>query len=559
MKKHSLFPDHAKGSAYAYGSPLERENTVRELLETSALARKPQESYWEHMRRYYDGIHDIRFLADDFAAGSPLPWKPAQCPDGFLHVESQIDAMPPDFTFSPRDGYPEEEAKAREAEVRRICERADLASQNTANERRLGIEGSAVWKVDWDGEKHEVTVEAPPPQAIYADPTAANVDDCEYIACVRRMHKQKAKRVFARDFETLGEAPERYLDEPDDGPFTVGLADAGDDTVTVTEFWFRQSADGKDRETRTGKMIPFKAGDVALSVLIGGREVRYVPRYYQNTVCTHFPFVIYGKVPNEGSLWGKSELEPLIPLIDAADRDLAFAQYNAAFTACDVILAEENAFADGEVPENTPGAIWRLRPGMTGKVQRLASGAGHQAGLWNSYALWESMMQAVTGNFDVRQGKEPASVTTAAGMALLNERAASRQSLKKVLRAEGFRRLYRLIDCTALEFCGQDKGLIGTDGKALNVPEVTVSVTVGDGLSTSKSFMISALSVFLNANINKDNYIFFKAYAELAGLPMAERFCAFLDARFASDRGDALDMAAILAGLEEEKDKEEGI
>ena len=86
-----------------------------------------------------------------------------------------------------------------------------------------------------------------------------------------------------------------------------------------------------------------------------------------------------------------------------------------------------------------------------------------------------------------------------------------------------------------------------------------MSVTVGDGLSTSKSFMISALSVFLNANINKDNYIFFKAYAELAGLPMAERFCAFLDARFASDRGDALDMAAILAGLEEEKDKEEGI
>ena len=44
-----------------------------------------------------------------------------------------------------------------------------------------------------------------------------------------------------------------------------------------------------------------------------------------------YPFVIYNKVPNDGSIWGKSELEQLIPLIDAADRELTFAQLNAAF------------------------------------------------------------------------------------------------------------------------------------------------------------------------------------------------------------------------------------
>ena len=64
----------------------------------------------------------------------------------------------------------------------------------------------------------------------------------------------------------------------------------------------------------------------------------------------------------------------------------------------------------------------------------------------------QNLMEQTTGNFEVNQGKEPTRVTTASGIALMNERAKSRQTLKKAGRTEGFKRLYSLIDYTALEF-----------------------------------------------------------------------------------------------------------
>ena len=55
--------------------------------------------------------------------------------------------------------------------------------------------------------------------------------------------------------------------------------------------------------------------------------------------------MIYGKIPSEETIWGKSALESIIPLIDAADRQLLFAQLNTAFFANDILVYEENAFA----------------------------------------------------------------------------------------------------------------------------------------------------------------------------------------------------------------------
>ena len=546
MKKRHLFSRNVNitDGAYDYSTAVSREDTICALVENSRLSRQKTDAYWKKMKRYYDGMHDINYLTGTFSEDMNLPWKPAQSSDGYIHVESQIDPEIPGFEFSPRNGYSSELARLREETVRSVCDANFLADMNIKNERRLNISGSAVWKIGWGinpshgAGKQDVVIENPKPWQIYTDPAAETLDSSEYVAYVYPMHVQRAKRIFGADFARKNEKIDDYISSPKENyPTFDDFYEETPDCVTVTEFWFRQPKDSKAGN--------FKAGDIAVSILVNGREVRYVPKYWKNTNCSFFPFVIYNKVPCENSIWGKSELEMLVPIIDAADRELTFAQMNSAFCSNDVILAEENAFADGALPENTPGAVWKLRPGMTGKVQRLGNLGSTQISQFYNYTVWKTMMEETTGNYEANQGKEPTRVTTASGIALLNERAKSRLMLKKAGKSEGFKRLFMLIDYTALEFYkrgrhidsengGFDFGML-TDGRDFcenYTPNIDVKIHIGDGLTNSKAFTVSAINALISTDITKDNYVFVKAYVDLVGLPMRNEICRYLDEKF---------------------------
>lgn len=563
-KRYGIFSRKTKSpdGIYDYSTPVSRENTIKNLIENSSLARRKTEQYWKKMHRYYDGLHDINYVTDSFCEDMNIPWTPAQAPDGFIHVESQIDPEIPVFEFSPRVDFSAAGAKVREETVRRICDINSLADMNIRAERRLNICGSSVWKVSWGSnprtgeENSEVLISSPLPEQIYTDPASETVDGCEYIAYVYPLHIQKARRVFKEDMDALGEEFESYLS----GTGTGGIIYAGEyddeDTVTVTEFWFRQPEDSAKSSD-----IPYKSGDIALCVLVNGKEVKYIPKYWQKTDCSVFPFVVYNKIPNEGSIWGKSELEALIPLIDAADRELTFAQLNSAFCSNDVILAEENAFSDGESPDNSPGAVWKLRPGMMGKVQRLGNMSATQTGQFNSYSMWQNMMEQTTGNFEISQGKEPIRVTTASGIALMNERSKSRQSLKKAGRSEGFKRLFGLIDMTALEFYRDGRSIKTADNNYIfdrkdfethehgntYIPAPDIKIYIGDGIANSKAFTVSAINSLISTNITHDNYKFVKAYVDLIGIPMRNEICEYLENKF-SDEASAQNESADMQG-----------
>lgn len=549
MKKYGIFSrkNPAKDGLYDFSTQFSREETISALVENASIAKDRTDAYWSRMKRYYDGSHDISFSTSGFLDESNIPWTPAQSNDGFVHVESQIDINTPDFEFSPVGSYSPDSARLREDAVRRVCFLNNLPDLNIKAERRLGIYGSCVWKVAWgknDG-CDEVNITLPSPKQIFTDPTADTVDDCEYIAFVYPMHAQRARRIFG---ESIGENGEDFGDYLSSfgGKSVIYEGDYDDEnTVTVTEFWFRQPED-----SASGEKESFSAGDIALSVLLNGREISYTPKYWRNTDCDMFPFVIASRIPNDGSIWGKSELEMLAPLIDAADRELTFAQLNSAFVSNDVIIAEENAFSDGEAPSNSPGAIWKLRPGMMGKVQRLGNMSSTSQSQFANYTMWQNMMEQTTGNFDVNQGKEPSRVTTASGIALMNERSRSRQNQKKAGRNEGFRRLYTLIDKTVTEFyedgrqivCGEqcvnyDKNAIGECG---HIPSLDVKIHVGDGIANSKAFTVSAVSSLMGMHINAENYQLVKAYVDLIDLPMRGEICEHLDEMFGgkSDGGE---------------------
>lgn len=550
-KRYGLFSrkTNRPDGLYDFSSPLSREDTIGCLLENSSQARNKKELYWRKMRRYYDGVHDINHATSVFCDDMNIPWTPAQSPDGFVHVESQIDPELPGFEFAPQGDICIHSAKIREETVRRICEINSLADMNIKAERSLGINGSAVWKVCWGQNpisneySSEVVITNPSPEQIYIDPSAETVDSAEYIAYVYPMHKQKARRVFEKDIKAASDSFESYLSGSTKGVMYEGEYE-DDDTLTVTEFWFRQP-----KNSHGNSHTEYKAGDIALSVLINGKEVKYIPKYWQNIDCGMFPFVIYSKIPEKGSVWGKSELEQIIPLIDAADRELTFAQLNSAFCSNDVILAEENAFSEGQIPDNSPGAVWKLRPGMMGKVQRLGNMSSSQSGQFNSYTMWQNMMQQATGNFDINQGKEPARVITASGIALMNERSKTRQMLKKAGRSEGFKRLYKLIDFTAIEFYEKGRN-VNTKDSSYNydrshfevcshgvnyIPDLDIKIHIGDGIANSKAFTVSAINSLISANINKDNYKFVKAYIDLIGLPMRNEICEFLDNKYSQE------------------------
>lgn len=569
----------SKTGLYDYSGVNERQETIAFLLDFARQSRQNTDDYWRKMQRYYDGKHEIAVTAGKFAGENSLSWIPAQSTDGYIHVETQIQPAVPDFEFSPRDRTDYGKAKQREQIVKYICDNNDLDYKNSRNERQLGIKGSAVWKVCWDSGMRmgadigDVAVLAPNPEEIYPDPTAKDIDGCEYIGYVYKMHKQKAQRVFAKDFIRRGETLADYLDSnmlwASSFDYSSDSYGADEDTVTVTEWWFRQTNDGKIK-TDNGdgeRVYTWKSGDIALCILINGKEVRYIPKYWKNTGFESFPFVIYTRLPSDVSVWGRSELETIIPLIDAKDRELTYAQLNSAFSSNDIILLEENALSDGETLDNSPGSVWRLRPGMMGKVARLGNMAAAEGSLYSNSSYWQSLIESTTGNFEVNQGKEPTNVTTATGIALLGERAQSRKNLKNIDRNAGFKRLYSLIDKTSLEHYNDGRiirlGLSEQDDIVYNfggfvkktreknyIPSVDVTIHTGSAIANSKAFTVSALSSLISMKIDSENYKLVKAYVDTIGIPERGEICEYLEKRFANGSDTEISAQEIMNILE---------
>ena len=574
--KNKISTSIRRKNLYDYSDVNQRQETIGFLLEYAAKCRRTTDEYWSKMKRYYDGNHDISKSCGDFCKSNDFPWTPASGTDAYIHVESQINSEVPDFQFNPRDRDDYEKAKQRERIVKYICDNNSLAEKNARSERSLGIYGSSVWKVCWDSMAHfgenkgDVTVLCPEVYEIFPDPSAGDVDSCEYIGYVYKMHKQKAKRVFSGDLKYLGNDIDSLCGRKrmfsSFSNVSTDLYDADEDTVTVTEWWFRQPEDGKAliKRGENSYGCEYKAGDIALSVLIDGVEVRYIPKYWKKTSFSSYPFVISPKIPEEKNIWGKSELSWIIPLIDAKDRELAFAQLNNAYSSNDIILVEENALCDGENLDNSPGAVWKLRPGMMGKIARLGNMAASQNSLYSGALFWQDFIENTTGNYDISRGKEPSGVTTATGIALLGERSDERRSIKNIDRNKGFCRLYSLIDMTALENYSDGRvlrtgavqeedlvyrygGFIKRTRQECYIPSIDVTVTEGRGFEHSRAFTVSALTTLMNMKIDENNYKFVKAYVKTINIPESDRICDFLDEKFDKESDGNISSDELLA------------
>lgn len=546
---------------YEYSTPEGRVNTAEWLLSQAKSERTGQEELWKRYEDYYNGRHDAAAEMAEQLAEQGMPWTPAAIPDPYIMVESQIIPETPEPEFRGRDDDRDSErAKQRALAVKYIIEANRLDDMNTSNERRLRKYGDAFWKAYWDEDmpcgdrRGNIRIKDIPVEDIYVDPTAGpdGLQAGEYVCYLYSTHKLRFWRTYGaalreKDIRLEDITGQRYeLEEGMLAPFTSGT-EAAEDLVQVLEFWYRRPEDGDGA----------KAGDIACSIQAGGQEIRYIPNYWQETgrQCRLFPFVHYWCIRDETQFYNRSELEPILDLVDAADRELAIGILNDAFTANDIILVEDGALKPGEELKNAPGSVVTVNQGRGGGVARLG-GLGSGVKTLNMVEWMLGQIQRANRNYDANNGRETSKVTTASGLLQMRTDAQTQQKLKRADRDAGFCRLYELLDWLALEFFRDDRLLFVGAKKEGDEPEmmryngaafareipaqvdlltgetiaeeeayyprVDVTVSCGDPIGKSPAMTLEVLDKLAASQVTEDNWQLLAAELELLDIPQKQ-------------------------------------
>ncbi|MBR5460656.1 MAG: hypothetical protein IKV53_07270 [Clostridia bacterium] len=567
--------EYEDGRIYDYSSREGRIATAEWLFNQAKSERSVKEAEWKKHEDYYNNAHDTALEIKDAREEMGVPWTPTCVPDPYIMVESQIIPDIPQPEFHGRDDDRDSlKAKIRELAVKYIIETNRLEEMNTANERRLRKLGDAWWKAYYDdtmpfGHKNgNIRIKDISPADIYPDPTARSLDDCEYIDHVYSMHKNKFWRTFYKELKaqglTLDDITSAYYTE------TEGVLDIEshattvfDDTVQILEHWFRQPYDTTDAP----------AGAIACSIQVSGIEVKYIPNYWENTwrQCNLYPFVQYWCIRDENSFYNRSELEPIIPLVDTADRELATGLLNDAMTANDVVLVEEGTLVEGETFSNVPGAVNNVKQGRLNGIARLG-GLGSGVKSIGMVEWAQNQMQRASRNYDTNNGRETSRVTTASGLLQLRSDADRQGNIKKSDRDSGFRRLYELLDWLALEFWDEDmyifigaksaneaprEGLYNSNNIARIIPGHTdlvteesitedivyypvidVTITTGNGLSKNPATTVEVLDKLAAITVTEDNWKILAAELEYLDIPQKQDIIASWKKKFEPDENE---------------------
>lgn len=552
---------YKNGRVYDYTTEESRVATAEWLFEQAKNERTAVEDGWVRNEGYYNFVHTAAAEMREALEEQGIDWTPAVVPDPFIQVESQLVPEVPQPEFHGRDDDADgEKARRREFAVRYIVEENRINDMNTSNERRLRKLGDAFWKAYWDetmpcGEQSgNIRIKDVSPEDFYPDPTAGRegLEACEYVDYVYTMHKLKFWRLYHDVLEKKGILLEDLLQTQyrvEDGlfePVTSGTL-ARDDMVQILEHWYRNPCDTEEAP----------AGAIGCTMQAGGVEIKWIPNYWEKTgrQCRLFPFIHYWCIRDETQFWNRSELDPILSLVDAADRQIAIGQLNDAMMANDIVLVEEGALADGSEFTNVPGAQVTVKQGRMSGVARLG---GLNNGIQSVSAVnwFLDQIQRTSRNYDSNNGRETARVTTASGLLQLRGDAETQQKLKKADRDAGFCRLYELLDWLALEYFDDDRLLFigakkkGEQPQSLTYngddfarragvrvdmltaavtdegfdyyPRVDVTVTAGDGLSKNPATTVEVLDKLAASQITADNWELLAAELEYLDIPQKQ-------------------------------------
>jgi hypothetical protein len=508
-----------------------RERQVKRDFEYAKTERAEQTAKMIQLHNYYNNKTYSKAQVDELATKYGFASSPPGLPYPFIHVESQVDNVLPEFQFKGRHDDPNNErAKIRQQVVDAIMYMNKVANLNLDNERVLKEIGNAFWKVSFDGSitgpgfVGDIVIGNPDPANIFPDPAAYDLDDCEFFPYPYRLHRRKARRIFGPIIDSIYNDNEHGVTEIYDDVHRA----IDDDTLRIVEGWY------KDDE-----------GDIACSICAGSSytEIKHIPKYWVRTRLSgnqRYPFVKYCNIPVRKSFWDKGEIESIMDLVDAGNREFFTLLMNDAMFANDIVLYEKGVFTDPSKIINVPGAKWEVKAAGINNVRRL-EGLTPNVGLLEVVKFIQDRIEETTGNYSSSQGIEPTRVTTASGIAQLNERADARKVIKKAGRLEGFQQLAELIDWTVLEFYNTDR-IVMIRGKNNEpdqplqfnsaqmmvpspqtaepyYPKIDAEITAGEGIQKSKAFTLAATQELATMPITPTNIGIVLSIVDLLDLP----------------------------------------
>jgi len=450
-----------KLSDYDYSTKEARETTVKALFQSAKNERTQYEYLWKVQNDLYDGHHKKAGGTDENGIDEEddNPYREICLTDGFIQVESQINPNPMEPVFYGRDFLMDEDkAKQREFVVKFILQNNNFASISTSIERSMKKHGNAFVKCFWDdtmpdgmGGYGEVRIAFVDIDSVFPDPSAKTLEQCEHFNYVyydskRAVWRQYKKELQKAGFETISDIPS--VMPSDTKVVSDTQQEKREDEVQIVEHWY------KDDD-----------GDMACSVQIGGKEVKFITKYWEKTgeQNKNFVFVHFYCLRDERRFWNKSELDVIAPLINAGDKILNLALKNMEFTANDTVLVEEGSVDDPDSITNEPGGIITYKQGQ--KPPQRLGGLNSLKDMAGDVAFVQGQIERTLRNFDTNQGKIAAKTTTATET-MQNAMDTQEQGKKKEYdRKQSYQRLFTLLDWLALEFYTVNKLIfIGVEG-----------------------------------------------------------------------------------------------
>lgn len=557
---------------YLYGTKEEREQTATELLQRARNARISTENDWRVYSNYYNGKHDSPVRDSEIDNEAPSISEEIGMCDAYTQIESQIDTTVPEPVFSGREKSDTQKAKQREYVVKSIIYKNRLGDKMTKNERSMRLYGDSFMKVyfdinaDFDGGEYEgdIVVDCLDTEDIYPDPSADCLDNCEYVDYVYRIHKRKAMRIWGKeiakaDIDTLSLGGSGQI------PTTTMGKNLSADEVEIQEHWYRDDD-----------------GDIACSILIDGREIKFIEKYWEATASQNkrYPFVHFYRIKNIIGFWNQSELKAIIPMIKAGDTILQSALKNMEYSSNDMMVVEPENLIDSEEVESAPGAMLNVKKGTSSTAIRRLGGINNLGEFLIDLQYIQGEIQKTCRNYETNQGKETDRQNTASGLAMLRADAAAQTSIKDADRLGAFKRLFELIDWTALEYYDDDRLVyLGTPNrnnradmatgenldplkgdiffrfnnskvsktKNANVdgntklsnyyPAIDVEVNATAGIQKSKTYTIQTLQALLQTQVTQANYKIVVEIIRETGIPQAEELISDIEAMYSPNRG----------------------
>lgn len=427
-------------------------NRVRSIKDRFQRARKARDKFEKPWKRYY------QLWAGDHWSGIPLQdWQSRPSVNFIFSTTETIVAtmtdQSPQIVVFPRSDKMDDLVVA-DILQKLVAYAWERSNGNAALEnvvRDMVLYGTGIMKVAWNQELDNVELQPARIDQVYVDPAATDFRDAWYVFHVYTMSMNsvvsfwpdKAEQVRTGAEKNIGQFKRDVWESPSvpgrgGHPFsgTTTITDSGhstrliegsgtsgtepddmaDQEVQVIEYW--------EKNPKTGKLsVSFIAGDVLVEEISEPLGARI----------TRFPFVRFANHPVTGEFYCVGETQVLEPLQLSINKRRQQIIDNLKILGNPPILADKEAGLEEDVILNAPGEVISVTGGT--RVQWLNPPA-MPSGLFELQQFEKQEIEAVSGVFDVVQGKRPTGIEAASAITALQESAQTRIR-RKTRRMEG--------------------------------------------------------------------------------------------------------------------------